>query len=1054
MLIGEVHTEDYFIKAKLAIERCEKRPEMKLEIEFEHVLKDYLEYLGYSNIEGQYEEHPGSGIEKLKVIRRKRQDATYGKVVIEYEHVGALLEKQGRRHSIDQLEQDYLPAYSEVELESMVGIAFDGKRIIFVTKNNNKWIEDEKEFNKHSFELFINYIIGLYRISFKQLPIEFGFHRDISRNAIKILYEKSKLQNPRVQMLFQEWNLRFSTIYGNAFNNEKINTYFKDLSRQIGIRDLEGNRLVFAVHTYYAFIVKLIAAEVAKNLFDSESNSHLNFLLETENIKTELQNIEEGKFFRGLGIENFIEGTFLSWYIDVWDRELENTLKQLIEKLDLFDFAEFKTRPDHVVDYLKNFYIGVFEKELRHDLGEFYTLDWIAEYIVNKSNFDGNIQIRLLDPACGSGTFLIAILNKIYIKNKNNPNKEELLSKIMKNVVGFDINPIAVLTARTNFLISLLRFSIPKGTLAIPVYLTDSIVLPEIEKQKTLLQKIELYRIKTTKGVFEIPREIKDNVAEVMQFIKENIERNQKPEQFNLLLANKFNFTQIIKESLYLLYNQLYILNSQNQNKIWCDIIVNQFAALFQKDFDFIIGNPPWVNWEFLDDDYQKHLVELNDAYGLYLTSGLESRLGKIRRDISSIFFYVCIDRYLKTGGKLAFLIKPMYQIPSANGFRNFNRIKDPYEKINRKQLGKNYKKQKRNKSVIERGISKLTTPIKILSVDDLTKENLFEINNEVSLIIAKKGEKTKYPVPYKIWLGNKTINEKLYKGEPSDSKDPLSTWIIYSGKKPTKYIGKFSYGIRTGIYFGLKDAFFDFDVLEDKGNNVRIKNSREIRDVEKDLIYPLLMSRHINRWKVGDRKGQPYTYCILPQQKPGEDNEQILKNKHPKTWDWLNLFRDKLLDRALYRKQFKGKAPFYSIFDLGDWDSKFKVVWCNMGYNPNFVVVSSVEDKILGKKLLLPEHVMSFIPSNNQQEANYICAILNSSLIRNVLSILSQKGKSALSGAIIKKIKLEKFNSKNNMHVNLASLSTTAHKLAKEGKESELKDIESQIDEIVKKLY
>ena len=1051
--------DDYFIKAKLAIEKCEKKPEMKLEIEFEHVLKNYLEALGYRDIEGQYEEHPRSNIEKIKIIKRKRQDATYGKVIIEYEHVGALSENHGKRHALDQLEIDYLSTYSDSTLESMVGIAFDGKKIIFVTKSNNKYVEDEKEFNKHSFDLFVNYIIGLYRVSFKQLPIEFGFHREISKNAIKLLYEKSRSQNPRVQMLFQEWNLRFSTIYGNAFNNEKISSYFKDLSRQIGIRDLEGNRLVFVVHTYYAFIVKLIAAEVAKNLFDSESNSHLNFLLETGDIKSELQNIEEGKFFRGLGIENFIEGTFLSWYIDVWDNELEITLKRLIEKLDSFDFAEFKTRPDNVVDYLKNFYMGVFEKELRHDLGEFYTPDWIAEYIVNESGFDGNIQKKLLDPACGYGTFLIAILNKIYIKNKNNPNKEELLSKITKNIVGFDINPIAVLTARTNFIISLLRFSIQKDTLTIPVFLTDSIVLPDIEKQKTLLQKIDLYKIKTTKGVFEIPREIKTNIAEVMNFIKENIERNQKPEQFNHLLSERFNFGQLIKESLYILYDQLYMLNRQNQNKIWCDIIVNQFAALFQKDFDFIIGNPPWVNWEFLDDGYQKHLIELNDAYGLYLTSGLESRLGKIRRDISSIFFYVCIDRYLKIGGKLAFLIKPMYQIPSGNGFRNFNRITSPYEKINRKQLGKgNNRKQlgkgnkkERTTSVIERGISKLTTPIKILSVDELTKENLFDINNEVSLMIVKKGEKTTYPIPYKIWLGNKTINENLYKAEPSDTKDQLSTWIIYYGQKPTKYLGKLNYNIREGINFGLKDAFFDFEILNTRGNIVRIKNDKEMRDIEKDLVYPLLMSRHINKWRIGDRNNYPYTYCILPQQKPGEDNEQTLKNKYPKTWDWLNLFKKELLGRK--SKSF-AKQPFYSIYGLGDWDSKFKVVWCNMGFNPDFVVVSSVEDEILGKKILLPEHIMSFIPSNNQQEAHYICAILNSSLIRKLLPTLSQKGKSALSGTIIKKIKLNRFSSKNNIHIELANLSIVAHKLAKEDNEAQLKDIETRIDEIVKALY
>ena len=1014
--------DEFFNKAKMVIEKCEKKPEPKFEIEFEHVLKSYFEQMGFYNIEGQYEEKAGN----IRVVTRKRKDATYGKVIIEYEPVGKLLTPYGKKHAIKQIRDDYLSSYSREQRQNMVGIVFDGKRVIFVRWVDDDWLYDEREFDKQSFDMMVNYLVGLYKISFKELPSQFGFNRIGTRKALKTLYEKSFSDNKRARMLFNEWNLRFSSIYGNAFNKEKIKRHFRDFAKEIGIENVEGNRLVFVIHTYYGFIVKMIACEVATNLFEYARRSHIKKLLESENLADELRDIENGKFFRDIGVENFIEGTFLSWYLDVWDKDVEAVIRDMIKRLDWFDFAEFITKPEYVVDYLKNFYQEVFQ-QLRHDLGEFYTPDWLAVYLVKQSGFDGNLQKRVLDPACGSGTFLVAILNKVYEKYKKEPQKEKLLPYIIKNIVGFDINPVAVLTARTNYLISLSRFNLQKTRITIPVYLTDSIVLPELVKQPKLTDKTKLYGIKTTKDVFYIPADIKDQIAPVMLFLKENVEREQDVEDVKEQLRQRFGFDEKVIHHLSELYHKLVELNSKDQNKIWCDIIINQFATLFQGKFDFVIGNPPWVNWEFLDNDYQKHLMRINDEYGLYFTKGLESRLGKVKRDISAIFFYVCSDVYLRDKGTIAFLIKPMYQIPMGRGFRNFNRETRDVK------------------------IEKLKTPLKVMLVEDVTKENPFEINNEVSLIIAKKGEKTKYPIMYKKWTGKRTHELENYKAEPSDTTDTLSTWIIYQRKKPTVILGKFFYRTRQGINFGLKESFFDLELLIDKGKFVQIRNCKgKVKDVEKERIYPLLMSRHVKKWKLGDSNDQKNTYCILPQSYPGEKNENKLKKETPKTWEWLNDFKEQLLERK--SKTF-AKEPFYSIYGLGDWNSKYKVVWKSMGFYPNFVVVSTTNDKILGEKLMLPEHVLYFVPVNNANEAHYICAVLNSSLVRETLKALSSKSKSGLSASIVSKIRLDKFNPKNKLHKKLANLSKKAHQLA-EKNDNRLREVEKEIDALVEKIY
>jgi hypothetical protein len=54
---------------------------------------------------------------------------------------------------------------------------------------------------------------------------------------------------------------------------------------------------------------------------------------------------------------------------------------------------------------MKVLYESVIAPDTRHRLGEYYTPDWLAAAMVEKA-VDDPLQQRVLDPACGSGTFL------------------------------------------------------------------------------------------------------------------------------------------------------------------------------------------------------------------------------------------------------------------------------------------------------------------------------------------------------------------------------------------------------------------------------------------------------------------------------------------------------------------------------------------------------------------------------------------------------------------------------------------------------------------------
>jgi type I restriction-modification system DNA methylase subunit len=90
-------------------------------------------------------------------------------------------------------------------------------------------------------------------------------------------------------------------------------------------------------------------------------------------------------------------------------------------------------------DVLKILYESLIDREERHGLGEYYTPDWLAAKIVRHA-IERPIEQRVLDPACGSGTFLFhAIRNK----EAEEAGLEERLraEEATNHIAGMDIHP-------------------------------------------------------------------------------------------------------------------------------------------------------------------------------------------------------------------------------------------------------------------------------------------------------------------------------------------------------------------------------------------------------------------------------------------------------------------------------------------------------------------------------------------------------------------------------------------------------------------------------------
>ena len=139
-------------------------------------------------------------------------------------------------------------------------------------------------------------------------------------------------------------------------------------------------------------------------------------------------------------------------------------------------------------DNFHELYQQVFHVATRHKIGEFYTPSNLVEKMINESY---TIGLKTLDPSCGSGSFLIKLLVRIL----NSKNNKSVKNKAIDNIYGFDINPLATLTTKMNFLLLFLDYF--NGEISIMprinIFLIDSLFPeqsnPKIENDISKLNK-------------------------------------------------------------------------------------------------------------------------------------------------------------------------------------------------------------------------------------------------------------------------------------------------------------------------------------------------------------------------------------------------------------------------------------------------------------------------------------------------------------------------------------------------------------------------------------
>ena len=996
-----------------------------------------------------------------------RADAVYNRLVLEYKAPGVLRENNSYGSNRDAIKQvkDYIQGLVRRERhkpERLAGVVLDGHYFIFVRSREKVWQEDRPaKVESSSTEYFLKLLASLsteLALIPDNLIRDFGENRPVSRKAVGALYKALvETQNPKVKKLFEQWSLQFGEVcdYERA-SKLKVDSF----ARRFGITggDIKPFHFFFCLHTYYATFIKLLAVQIVNYYAMPRLGTDIRqaATFGSQQLRAYFEKMEEGGIFRELGIANLLEGDFFSWYLDVWDELIYQATKEIVSTLANYSLVTLDVDPDSTRDLLKKLYQQLMPGELRHNLGEYYTPDWLAERLLNMleaGKFQGNPDKRLLDPACGSGTFLVIAIKKIreYAAEKMLP-ESEVLEKILSNIVGFDLNPLAVISARTNYLLALgdlLQHR--KGNIDIPVYLCDSIMTPQ--EGKDLFSK-GILRFNTAVGPFSLPRSLiqAQYIDKLSNLLEESVKLKLGKEQFIQKLCQELPLIpeqdnrdiEIVSN----LYENLLSLQRQGINGIWARIIKNSFAPLFTGGFDYVAGNPPWVNWENLPENYRNDTKPLWQEHGLFPHGGMDTILGKGKKDISMLMSYVAMDKYLKSGGKLGFLItQSVFKTAGAGqGFRRFLLGTGEY--------------------------------IQVQHVDDMVELQPFEgASNRTSVVILQKGRQTKYPMPsYLYWkkavkgksvaidssLGDvlQMTERKQFAAEPVDGKDVTSPWLTGKPKAikaVKKILGQSDYEAHAGCYSGANGVYW-IDIIDKRPDGLVVVSNitkgakREVESIqmaiEPDLLYPLLRGRDVKRWCA-----EPSAYILMvqdPDKRCGIDEDEM-KADYPKTYLYLKRFEAILQERAAYKRYFSPEDPFYSMFDVGDYTfAPYKVVWPNIASEIVSAVISTEENK-----LILPQHIVTLVACKSLPEAHYICALMNSRIVNFSLQSYSMKGgKSFGDPHVLQNIRIPKFDSTNKVHQELTSLSQNAHYAVSIGDEAGLRELEEGIDELAAQIW
>lgn len=980
-----------------------------------------------------------------------------------------------------------------VKLLNGIGVGFDGNNFIFarfVPSPVGSPVNTSKLKINIKYDLSITFVYevkdfssGLKKLAFllkQQDKIALNKKNLISiinpkssfvQKNIKIIYDELYFNlndlngSNRVRTLYKEWDRVFGTMYGEddeATSFTEVSSVIKEI---YGFGDeviIDSKVYLFALQTFFNMFLKLLIYSFLAQLVSPT------FKVETLT-KPQIDKLFDGELnkYESL-VSNFFESHFMEGFTYTCSENNFDTkvINEILEVVNQFDLSTYILKPEEIQDILQEVYMELIPAEMRHLMGEYFSPDWIVEHALDMVGYHGDIKKTLIDPTAGSGTFLTHSIKRIVNQAGGKLSRDDI-DKITHNIIGFDINPISVVSAKANYILALFSscedsvFDDFADPVNIPIYIADSILAPVVYTEESKLT----LSINTSIGKFQIPKF--DDYAKASEFLKvlsNCIDDKCDFDDFWNKAENRYvnsGYKDVVEE----LFNRLYTLHRAGNDSFWPIILRNSFAPiLIGNKFDYVVGNPPWIAWKSMSKSYREGTLEIWKSYGIFEKNAYDKKT--THDDFGMAVTYVAVDKYLKNNGSMVFLLPASFlkSTKGGEGFRKFS--------ITR--FGQN-------------------VPFAVSMVDDFSNVKLFTI--PTIAIKITKGTEMKYPMhTYRVWkqVGRKSsldshakwadVEKKLtshvLSAQPVDGNDKQSSWLtledmdfankvldsskkrFYSGRKGIEPAGA------KGVYL-LKKPIKSRDGLllienciERQRRKDFIKKGIHKEKVEETYVHPMLGGRNIAKWQVKSNE-----YMLVPHTaayKYGVPVKELEKNA-PKTSEWLFYYHDELLaSRKQNGKFFNANTqPYYRLDNVGEYTyAPYKVLWKEQTGSMSAVVVGSYlesvpdadENLFSEDKTIVVDSKVLMLGLENAEEAYYVCGIINA---EDIVKVIDGYAISTNRGVdVLKYLAIPEFDSHNQIHMEIVKYSKKIHDEFKRNSNASVRELEEQLNVVVREIF
>jgi hypothetical protein len=581
--------------------------------------------------------------EQRVVEAKGRIDALLGRTVLEFK---SNLAKE-RADALEELSR-YLPERERATGERFIGIATDGADWeAFELRDGAPFSLRRYKTDPKKPQELLAWLDGAVATRAEIPPDALNVIAELGQGSVAFMRAQRGLADawrqvsthPTASLQRQLWSQLLTLVYGKEIEDDEL----------------------WLQHTFLVIVAKAIAARIMEVEAD------------------EPEAILSGRVFSAAGIVGAVESDFFDWILLAPGGP--DLVRRLARHVGRFKLREVKT------DVMKVLYESLIDRSQRHGLGEYYTPDWLASKMVRKA-VTAPLEQHVLDPACGSGTFLFHAVRRVLDEAKEaGLEEQDRASEATRLVAGMDIHPVAVIIARVTYLLALAPVIAARaGAISIPIYLGDSM---QLSVQRYMRQQELVIVVPPAPGeaakplanggatggaaasgaaMLTFPEQLAkdgplfDKLIEdvrtaseagdaAMQFRRRATRTIEQHYKRDLIRDEETALEDLAKT--YVTYDAL---RRSGRNTIW-----GYVARNLTRPFTFsagvrwanvLIGNPPWLALRHMTPQLQTRFRELAKGERIYVGGKMATQ-----NDLCALFTVRAAGLYLRAAGAIAFVL-------------------------------------------------------------------------------------------------------------------------------------------------------------------------------------------------------------------------------------------------------------------------------------------------------------------------------------------------------------------------------------------------------------